>query len=168
MSGAHILQGEGFGDVFLRTKMNLFGNDSGPAGFALIPYVKLPSSVPVISNGAVEGGLIAPFALRPEDYIITLMTELDVLKKTNGDGRSINFVNLVGISHSIPGVDGVNAMVEFYSSTGTDPLMPPVYTFDLGMNFRLDQHTILDVGLNFGLNRAAPKMQIYSGISLRF
>src|ERR1700735_3931359 len=26
----------GFGDVFLRAKMNLFGNDNGPAGFALI------------------------------------------------------------------------------------------------------------------------------------
>jgi hypothetical protein len=56
----------GFGDVFLRSKINLFGNDSGPMGFALIPYVKLPSSSsPLISNGAVEGGLIAPLALRP-------------------------------------------------------------------------------------------------------
>jgi hypothetical protein len=45
-------------------KMNLFGNDDGPAGLAVIPYVKLPSSVPVISNGAVEGGLIVPLALR--------------------------------------------------------------------------------------------------------
>ena len=27
----------GFGDVFLRTKVNLFGNDSGPIGFALNP-----------------------------------------------------------------------------------------------------------------------------------
>ena len=53
----------GFGDVFLRAKMNLLGNDSGPVGFALIPYVKLPSSTPLISNGATEGGLIAPLAL---------------------------------------------------------------------------------------------------------
>jgi hypothetical protein len=36
------------------------------------------------------------------------------------------------------------------------------------MNFRMDQHTILDVGLNLGLNKAAPKAQVYSGISLRF
>ncbi len=167
-SGAGILNSTGFGDVFLRSKMNLFGNDAGPAGFALIPYVKLPSSTPVISNGAVEGGLIAPFALRPQDYIITLMTEVDVLKTANGDGRYANFVNLVGISHPIPGLDGANAMVELFSSAGTDPATPPIYTFDLGMNYRLDQHTILDVGLNLGLNKAAPKAQIYSGISLRF
>jgi len=36
------------------------------------------------------------------------------------------------------------------------------------MNFRLDKHTILDVGLNLGLNSAAPKAQIYTGISARF
>jgi hypothetical protein len=86
-SGGSPLKGAGFGDVFLRTKMNLFGNDAGPAGFALIPYVKLPSSAPVISNGAVEGGLIAPLARRPQDFIITLMTELDVLKTANGNAQ---------------------------------------------------------------------------------
>ena len=89
----------GFGDVFLRTKMNLFGNDSGPVGFALIPYVKLPSSTPLISNGAVEGGLIAPLALRPGDFIVTLMTEVDDLKSATGNNRFANFVNLVSVSH---------------------------------------------------------------------
>jgi hypothetical protein len=36
------------------------------------------------------------------------------------------------------------------------------------MNFKLDQHAILDVGLNLGLNKAAPTAQVYSGISFRF
>jgi len=167
-TGATVANGTGFGDVLLRAKLNLFGNDSGPAGLALIPYVKLPSSTPVISNGAVEGGLIAPLALRVEDYIITLMTELDALKNADDGRRYPNFVNLVGVSHPIPGIDGANAMVELFSSAGTDPATPPVYTFDLGANYRLDRHTILDLGLNLGLNRAAPKLQVYSGISLRF
>jgi Putative MetA-pathway of phenol degradation len=167
-SGATVASGAGFGDVFLRMKMNLFGNDDGPAGLALIPYVKLPSSTPVISNGAVEGGLIAPLALRVQDYIITLMTEVDALKSAD-DGRNYaNFVNLVGVSHPVPGIAAANATVEIYSSAGTDPATPPIYTFDLGTNYRLDEHTILDLGLNLGLNRAAPKLQIYSGISVRY
>ena len=45
---------------------------------------------------------------------------------------------------------------------------PPIYTLDLGMNFPLDKNTFLDVGLNLGLNKAAPKVQIYTGISARF
>jgi Putative MetA-pathway of phenol degradation len=159
----------GFGDVFLRTKINLFGNDSGPMGFALIPYVKLPSSSsPLISNGAVEGGLIAPLALRPDDFIVTLMTEIDDLKSAFGNNRYANFVNLVSVSHAVPGTDGINAMVELYSSVGTDPATAPVYTLDFGMNFRLSRHVILDVGLNLGLNNAAPKAQVYTGISARF
>jgi hypothetical protein len=164
-----VAHGDGFGDVFLRTKINLFGNDSGPMGLAIIPYVKVPSSVPVISNGAVESGLIAPLALRlPQDYIVTLMTEVDELKNTDDGRRYTNFVNLIGVSHPLPGIEGANAMVELFSSAGTDPASPQIYTFDAGMNFRLDKHTILDVGLNLGLNKAAPKAQIYSGISVRF
>lgn len=158
----------GFGDVFLRTKMNLLGNDSGPVGFALIPYVKLPSSTPLISNGAVEGGLIAPLALRPDDFIVTVMTEVDDLKSAAGNNRYANFVNLVSVSHGVPGTEGINAMVELFSSVGTDPLTPPVYTLDFGMNFRLSRHVILDIGLNLGLNSAAPKTQIYTGLSARF
>ena len=167
-SGAIVPDGTGFGDVVLRTKMNLFGNDDGPVGLAIIPYVKLPSSAPVISNGAVEGGLIAPLALRlPKDYLVTLMTEVDALKDDQ-NRREANFVNLIGVTHPLPGVEGANAMVELFSSVGTDRATPPIYTFDLGMNFQLDQHTILDVGLNLGLNNAAPKVQIYTGISARF
>jgi hypothetical protein len=158
----------GFGDVFLRTKINLLGNDSGPVGFALIPYVKLPSSTPLISNGAVEGGLIAPLALRPADFIVTLMTEVDDLKSATSNNRYANFVNLVSVSHGVPGTEGVNAMVELFSSVGTDPGTAPIYTLDFGMNFRLSQHIILDVGLNLGLNSAAPKAQVYTGLSARF
>jgi hypothetical protein len=158
----------GFGDVFLRSKINLLGNDNGPVGFALIPYVKLPSSTPLISNGAVEGGLIAPLALRPADFIVTLMTEVDDLKSATSNNRYANFVNLVSVSHAVPGTEGINATVELFSSVGTDPGTPPVYTLDFGMNFRLSQHTILDVGVNLGLNSAAPKAQIYTGISTRF
>jgi Putative MetA-pathway of phenol degradation len=158
----------GFGDVFLRSKINLLGNDNGPVGFALIPYVKLPSSTPLISNGAVEGGLIAPLALRPADFIVTLMTEVDDLKSATSNNRYANFVNLVSVSHGVPGTEGINAMVELFSSVGTDPGTAPIYTLDFGMNFRLSQHIILDVGLNLGLNSAAPKAQVYTGISARF
>ncbi len=167
-AGTPVAQGVGFGDVLLRTKINLFGNDDGPAGLAIIPYVKVPSSAPVISNGAVEGGLIVPLALRlPQDYLVTLMTEVDALKD-DLNHREANFVNLVGVSHPIPGIEGANAMVELFSSVGADRATAPIYTFDLGMNYRLDKHTFLDVGLNLGLNSAAPKVQVYTGISARF
>ena len=112
--------------------------------------------------------MIVPLALRlPQDYLVTLMTEVDALKDDQNH-REANFVNLIGVSHPIPGIEGANAMVELFSSVGTDRAAPPIYTFDLGANYRLDKHTFLDVGLNLGLNNAAPKVQIYTGISVRF
>jgi len=36
--------------------------------------------------------LIAPLALRPDDFILTLMTEFDVLKNADGVGSFANFV----------------------------------------------------------------------------
>ena len=102
-SGALVESGAGFGDVVLRTKMNLLGNDGGPLGFALIPYVKLPSSsAPVISNGAVEGGLIAPLALRlPQDYLVTLMTEVDAVKDPKTTGKPTSPILSVSVTRSL-------------------------------------------------------------------
>jgi hypothetical protein len=90
------------------------------------------------------------------------------LKSATGNNRYANFVNLVSVSHGVPGAEGINAMVELYSSVAADRAAPPVYTLDFGMNFRLSQHVILDVGLNLGLNSAAPKAQVYTGLSARF
>lgn len=162
-------RGNGFGDVFLRTKINLMGNDDGIVGFAVIPYIKLPSGTAIISNGAVEGGLIAPLALRlPQDFLVTLMTEVDALKDADDSRRHANFVDLVSVSHPLPGVSGVNLIGEISSSVGTDRATPPVYTFDMGLTYLIVKNLQVDFGLNIGLNKAAPKEQIYTGISARF
>lgn len=56
----------GFGDVTLRLKRNLWGNDGGPTGCALMPFVKLPTGRNC-GNGAWGGrhrhavfGAVAP------------------------------------------------------------------------------------------------------------
>ena len=40
----------GFGDILLRLKVNLFGNDSGSFAVAVMPYIKLPTNQGGISN----------------------------------------------------------------------------------------------------------------------
>ncbi len=103
ISGA-VARASGFGDIFVKSKINLFGNDSGAAALAVIPYVKLPSNSP-LSNGAVEEGLIAPFQLQlPLDFGLTLMSEVDALKNADDNGRHANFVELVNLNHAVPGI----------------------------------------------------------------
>jgi hypothetical protein len=168
-TGAAVAKGAGLGDVFVKSKINLFGNDGGSAALAIIPYVKIPSDAPTISNGVVEGGLIAPFQLQlPHDFGLTLMSEVDALKDANDSGRHANFVDLVNLNHAVPGIKNLSAAIEFFSSVGTDPNTPPIYTFDTALIYLLTSNVQLDAGVDFGLNRAAPAVQVFVGLSQRF
>ena len=168
-TGAAVAKGAGLGDVFVKSKINLFGNDGGAAALAVIPYVKIPSGAPTISNGVVEGGLIAPFQLTlPHDFGLTLMSEVDALKDANDSGRHANFVDLVNLNHAVPGIKNLSAAIEFFSSVGTDPNTPPIYTFDTALIYLLTPNVQLDAGVDFGLNRAAPAVQVFVGLSQRF
>jgi hypothetical protein len=168
-TGAAVAKASGFGDVFVKSKINLFGNDGGSAALAIIPYVKIPSDAPTISNGVVEGGLIAPFQLQlPHDFGLTLMSEVDALKDAADSGRHANFVDLVNLNHAVPGIKNLSAAIEFFSSVGTDPNTPPIYTFDTALIYLLTPNVQLDAGVDFGLNRAAPAVQVFVGLSQRF
>jgi hypothetical protein len=168
-TGAVVAKGFGFGDVFLKSKINLFGNDGGSAALAIIPYVKIPSGTLNISNGVVEAGLIAPLQVKlPQDFGLTLMTELDVLKNANDSGRHPNFVNLINLNHPVPGIKNLSASIEFFSSIGTDVNTPPIYTLDTALIYAVRDNVQLDCGVDFGLNKAAPNLQVFTGLSQRF
>lgn len=168
-TGAVVASGSGFGDVYVKSKINLFGNDGGNAALAVIPYVKVPSSAPFISNGVGEAGLIAPLQLQlPQDFGLTLMTEIDALKNADDDGRHANFVNLVNLNHPVPGIKNLSAAIELFSSVGTDANTPPIYTFDTALIYLLTPNVQLDAGVDFGLNSAAPNLQVFAGLSQRF
>jgi hypothetical protein len=168
-TGAVLSRDYGFGDVLFRTKVNLIGNEGGIAALALIPYVKAPSGTPNISNGLVEGGVIAPLRIAlNNDYGIILMSEVDVLKNANSSRRHANFANLINLSGPVPGIKDLIAYVEFYSAVGTDPNVPAIYTFDTALSYNITPTLQVDIGANFGLNKAAPKVQLYTGVSQRF
>jgi hypothetical protein len=168
-TGAVLSRGYGFGDVYARTKINLFGNDGGTAALALIPYVKAPSRTDVLSNGLVEGGIIAPLRLAvTDDYGVIFMTQVDALKNANSSNRHANFVNLVNFSGPVPGIENLTAYIELYSAVGTDRNIPAIYTFDAALSYNITPTLQIDVGANIGLNKAAPNLQLYTGIAQRF
>ena len=65
----------GIGDTYLRSKVNLWGNDGGDTAAAIIPYVKDPSAPIGIGDGAVEGGLIGPVVLSLPNSFTLLFSE---------------------------------------------------------------------------------------------
>ncbi len=159
----------GFGDLTLLPRFNLFGNDGGRAALALMPYAKLPTATGHLGNGAGEAGLIAPLVVKlPQDVVMTLVTEVDALKNAVGSGRHANFVDIISVERELPGLKGLIAEIEFYSSVGTDRLTPAVRTLDTSLQYPLTPNLQVDAGANFGLNRDAPRLQLYTGIAQRF
>ncbi|HLX14040.1 MAG TPA: transporter [Bradyrhizobium sp.] len=159
---------QGTDDLFARMKINLWGNDGGPSAFALIPYVKAPTAPVGIGNGATEGGVIAPLSLSlPKDFTLLINSEVDALKDNTGSGYHTNFLNLVNLSRPI--VKDVTLYVELWSDVNNDPTgRVAQYSFDTALAWTVKPNFQIDVGANFGLNRATPAVQLYVGAAQRF
>jgi len=58
--------------------------------------------------------------------------------------------------------------VEFYAEAGTDPHTPTIYTIDTALADLITPTVQVDAGIDFGLNKAAPSIQPFVGLSQRF
>jgi hypothetical protein len=164
-AGGH---GAGFGDVTVRGKINLLGDDGGDIALALIPYVKIPTARMPIGNGQVEGGLNVPvlFTL-PAAFQLTLEPEVAVLKNTVNDGKQASFTGVANLGRTIVG--DLSGFVEIYAQTYADDRAPgPMVTFDTGLAYAVTKNLQLDVGASVGLNHDTPGVNVYSGIATRF
>lgn len=162
-----VQKNSGFGDVTFRSKWNVWGNDGGPTAFALMPFVKFPTSQDNLGNGAFEGGLILPLAVGlPHNWDMGVMTELDLNQDGSSSGYHPEFVNSITFSHGIIGkLDGY---AEFFSSVSVESNTEWVGTVDFGLVYELTEHIRLDGGINLGVTRAADDLNPFLGMSLRF
>lgn len=157
----------GFGDVIGRVKFNLFGNDGGNYALAVVPYVKAPTAAAPIGNEHWEGGGYAPFTINlPDQWSVTLQTELDILENAALNGVHPNYQNLVNVSRPI--TDTISGQAELWSDVNADKDSPTQYTFDLAALWAITGNLQLDAGTYIGLNKAAPDLQLMTGISQRF
>ncbi len=158
----------GIGDTFVRSKINLWGNDGGNTAAAVIPFVKAPSAPIGIGNGAVEGGLIGPLAVTlPYNFTLVLVPEVDVLKNVADDGRHGNYVFDVNLSREV--IKNVTAYVELWSDYNADPALGvTLMSLDTAVAWVFLPNAQIDFGANFGITRATPAVQVYTGLSQRF
>jgi hypothetical protein len=156
------------GDTFVRSKINLWGNDGGDTAAAVIPYVKAPSAPIGIGNGAVEEGLIGPVAFTLADsFTLLLVPEVDALKDSAGDGRHANLIFDINLSREV--IKNVTAYVELWSDYNDDPVVKTSQmSFDVAVAWVFVPNAQIDFGANFGLNSATPAIQVYTGVSQRF
>ncbi len=156
-----------WGDLTLRLKMNLWGNDGGDTAFALMPFVKIPLRLGDAGNDLVEGGIIVPLAFNlPGGYGLGLMTKLDWFADDTGRHRRANCLNSVTVSRDL--AKKLGGYLELVASITNGRGAPWVCQFDFGLTYAVSENVQLDAGCNVGLTRSAPDLQPFLGLSVRY
>lgn len=158
----------GFGDFYTRVKFNLLGNESGDYALAIVPYIKAPTAAHNLGNNHWEGGAYAPFQVYlPSDWTMSITSEMDILENAALNGYHTNFSNLINFGHPLFD-ESVTGYVELWSDVNNDIGAQTQYTADFAVTWLVEENVQLDAGLNVGLNKAAPDLQPYFGLSQRF
>lgn len=157
----------GVGNFTTRLKVNLWGDDGGQTAFALLPFVKFPTSTDHLGNQAVEGGLIFPLAVKlPADFDLGLETAVGFFWNENDNGYHSEFINSITFGHAIVGK--LSGYLEFFSSVSAERHSGWVGTVDVGLEYLVTKNVQLDCGCNLGVTRAADDVNPFAGITVRF
>ena len=158
----------GVGDLTLRYKQNVFGDYRGPLAAALEPYIILPTARRGLGDGAVEGGVLAPFAVGlSKSLVINLAPELDVKKNQVGSDVHLEEFGVANVTLSLP--LNLGLLLEVAARHSQDPQNSHTQVFsDFALSLGLRNDAEIDVGINHGLNRRTPDNQVYLGLAKRF
>ena len=166
VAGTSVTQ-SGVGDFTTRLKVNLWGDDGGRTAFALLPFVKFPTSTDNLGNNVVEGGIVFPLAVKlPHGFDLGLETAVSFLRDDNDSSYHEYFINSVTLDHVLIGK--LNGYLEFFSDINTVSHAGWVGTVDTGLEFLVTENIQLDCGCNFGVTRAADDFNPFVGITVRF
>jgi hypothetical protein len=153
----------GFGDVTVRLKRNLWGNDGGPTAFALMPFVKLPTGRSC-GNGAWEGGIVTPFSVQlPHDF--TLGTQLQATLNRDSEVKEhyLELAPTLTVGHDL--YKTLGGFVEL--ATAWDTRNPGwTATLNGGPTLRLGDNLQLDTGINLALTKDT-QTTYFLGLSFR-
>jgi hypothetical protein len=157
----------GFGDVTLRFKYNLWGNDSGNTAFAMTPYVRFPTSQDDLGVREIEGGLILPFEVGlPWDSYLGVTTRFDFIQDEDEDGYHPEFINSIALARDFS--ETISAYVELFSAVSSEGDSDWIATFDTGLVYWLTDSVQLNAGVNIGLTRAADDWSWFAGVAWRY
>jgi hypothetical protein len=158
----------GFGDLTLRSKINLWGNDGGVTALAILPSLKIPTNTAALGNNSVEGNVQLPFNLNlPADFKLGLESGIGFVRNSQDTRYVAQFLNAAVLSHPVI-VKELQGYVEFYSEVNTEHGTPVSAQVDVGLTYQIGNNLQLDGGCNIGVTRAVPDYQPFAGLAVRF
>lgn len=164
----HVRDGdEGYGDMEIRLKYNLWGNDGGETAMALMPFLKIPTAHGDLGNGDFEGGLIVPFSFSaPGEWSCAIMGEVDFASDEDGHGYHLVGLASATASHDITeNTAGFLEIVGIFSAETSDDI--EAY-FNTGMTWGISETWQLDGGVRIGLTSASTDLTPFVGMSTKF
>lgn len=168
-NAGNVTRTAGRGDLTVRVKHNLWGNDGGDTALALMPFVKFPTAKAGTGNTGVEGGLIVPLAIAlPNEWGMGLMTQYTYARNDPATDSKYHheFINSITVSHDIIG--NLGGYAEIWTQVSTERGSRFQATADFGLTYALTDNIQLDGGVNIGLTRASDDINPFLGLSFRF
>lgn len=157
-----------FGDTLVRLKYRVT-KDGAPVAVALDPYIKLPTANHDLGNRKVEAGIALPLSapLGKSPVTLGLTPEADLRANPDGSGHHTAMTQVVNVglaaSSSLTISGELWGMWEWFPA-GT----LKQYSADGSLAYLVNNNTQIDGGVNLGLNRTTPDVELYAGISTRF
>lgn len=167
-SGGTVDHIRGGGDLYIRVKQR-FTDPDLPLQIGLVPYVKAPTAKRGIGNREWEGGAVLPVQYSlPKGWTLTFAPELDLLADSDDPGgRHAQLAGAANIGKALS--PGLTVYAELWTAQNYDPAgTVRQYSIDAALAWLVSPKLQLDIGGNFGLNRATPDAQLYLGLSTRF
>ena len=169
---ASVFLHSGIGGLELRGKFNIWGNDNfekaGASALALLPFVVLPTDRHNgVSPDFVESGLIVPYAVKLSDkFGLGLNAGLTYLKEDATAGYHPEYLASASLSYEWN--ENLGTYYEVAARFHTEDPRGDVVVLGTGFTYKLAKNIQLDGGVNFGVTRAADRINPFVGISTRF
>lgn len=155
----------GFGDIAVRSKFNLFGNDSGDVAVGVMPWIKIPTAGSR-GNGAVEGGMIGLLGIGlPADFSTGFMVEGDFAENSFDNDYHFELLTTATIGHPIVGP--LSAYVELFGVYSAEAGADYALGVDGGLTFLVNDGLQLDAGVAGGITDAAEDLSVFTGVSFK-
>lgn len=158
----------GIGDVTVIYKQGLTSPDA-PVQVTLYPYLKIPTANHALGNGKWEGGLKIPagFAIPKTPLSIGVTPELDWVADADGHDHHAAMVQVASLGWQASAK--LNLSAEIWGQWDWDPAgTGKQASADGSVAYLVSNSVQLDAGVNSGLNRQTPDVELYAGVSVRF
>lgn len=156
------------GDVTLGLKANLANPDGSGLAVAVQPFVTLPVGRSPVGAGNWGAGVVVPISYDLSKSVnLEFVPEMDAAVDQDGRGRHFAASAVIGLGFSL--TDKLTFEVEGKVLRDDDPSGRTTQGLaSASLAYKANDNLQFDVGGVAGLNREAPDVELYAGVSRRF